>query len=250
MMKKLFIGCGILVLLILGVLGYAVYQVYPDAKEWQSRWTTAIAQLEVLDQSHPFEAAAQTELDNQRFVQVLDLRVELVEYLRGTLQDLESVGAEGEDGEELGVIETFKVFFRATREPPIVFSERLTTAGMGPTEFSWHTKVLWACLRRVDQGAGEPGLSELRGRFDEFETFYEKQRKHNDDLPVLSDLIGEVPQAVIAQASAILISDIQRVHDGLYAPELDHLYLMLPIQEIDDLGLVVEPGGGVDPADR
>jgi hypothetical protein len=256
-MKKLFIGCGILVVLILGVVGWAAYQVYPDATQGQEQMATAFAQLKELDQAHPFEADAQTQLDGPRFVQVLQIRVDQAKYLRGIVEDLGSLAEEFEDGEEPGWIESFSLLLRAMKqsflfmgEASTKFAERLATAQMGPSEFAWHTKVLWACLRRVDQGAGEPGLEDLRGRFDEFREFYKEQKDANDKLPVLDELIGDVPSSVIAQASVILATDVERVKDGLYAPQFDHLYLLLPAHELEDLELMVEPGGAEAPAGR
>jgi len=256
-MKKLFIGCGILVLLILGALGYVAYQVYPDASVGQERMVAALVQLKQLDQTHPFESEAQTQLDGQRFVQVLETRVNQTEYLRGLIDDLESLSDDVEDDEELGLIDSIKLFIRGAKrsfllmgEAAGVFAENPAELEMGPSEFAWHTKVIWACLRRVDQGAGEPGLEELRGRFEEFEEFYMKQRQSNDDMPVLDALIGDIPAAVIAQASVVLASDIERVRLGLFAPELDHLYLLMPVQQLEDLGVVVEPQDAGESAGR
>ncbi|MHC4844520.1 MAG: hypothetical protein ACYTCU_00010 [Planctomycetota bacterium] len=256
-MKKLFIGCGVLVVLILGVLGWAVYQVYPDASEGQELIAAAFTKLEELDQSYPFEAEPKTQLDGQRFVKVLEIRVDQATYLRGVVDDLGALAEQFEEGEEPGWIDSFKLIIRATRQSFLLmgeastkFAENLAAAQMGPKEFAWNTKVLWACLRRVDQGAGEPGLDDLRGRFDEFEVFYVEQRENNKDLPVLGELIGNVSPAAIAQASDLLASDIERVKDGLYAPQFDHLYLLLPAHQLEELEVVVEPGGTGDPAGR
>lgn len=243
MMKKLFIGCGILVLLFVGVLGYGAYQLYPDYEVLQERWTMAIGQFEQLERTYPFEAEAQSQLDSPRFADVLDMRVEMAEYLRETVRSLDAAFGEDETGEDLGMIESFRMLLRATREPPIVFADHLATAAMGPTEFSWYTRVLWACLRRVDQGAGEAELGDLRGTFEDFETFYAGQRQQNNELPPLNEVIGSIPAAVVAQASIVLASDVERVRDGLSSLEFDYLYLLLPIQEMKELGMLIEQEG-------
>src|SRR5262245_51910342 len=79
-MKKVFIGCGIVVLIALLAVGYLTYAVWPNASKFVQQWIAASDELNALAREYPFDPRAQTQLDPARFEQMLDVRVQLADY--------------------------------------------------------------------------------------------------------------------------------------------------------------------------
>ncbi len=238
-MKKLFIGCGIVVLLIVAVLGYITYQVYPQVKEWQSQWETAFTQLQALEREHPFDAQAQlaAPLDARRFEASLALRADLADRLTRVGETFKTVVGKDSEGESLGVVDLLREMFRTATPLLPDFQARLAEQQMSWPEFAFYTRLLWACLYRVDAGVGPPELASLRGAYEKLNQNYETLRADNNggkDLPPLEDVIGKFPPSLLNEASALLARELPLVEKGLQVTAVDHFY-MQPIARLEDL---------------
>ncbi len=257
-MRKVFIGCGAVVLVLLGVIGFIAWKLYPVAREWQMGWTAAIEQLNELDTRSPFDPAAQTQLDTRRFALVLDVRAGLNDYFEGVARDIESLNRDYEESDEVGLFDMVGGVFRAATPTLGEFAARLRAIDMGPTEFAFHTRVLWSALRRASTGVGGEALAPLRDSYDRFKAHYERMRREVAEMPPLDDVLADVPAGITAEAGLLLERDLQRALDGLRIVELDHLFLQ-PIRSIEDVSHVspapraprpVEPSAGGEPAPR
>ena len=234
-MKKVFLGCGIAVLLGLLGLGYVLYRIGPNVTRVHREWTAAIEQLNALDAQYPFDAKVQTQLDTARFELMLDVRIQLADYFTTFAANMEAMqAAQSEDGGP-GWIDSLKQFFDQLAPVLTEFASRLKSAGMSPREFAWHTRVLWAVLARVDENLAGPELEELRGRYDKFAASYEEARKNQPELVSLrDDLLANLPPEVVKSAEQVLAKDVGRVKRALAVTDVDHLY-MQPVQRIEDV---------------
>jgi len=237
-MKKLFIGCGIVVLLIVAALGYVTWQVYPQVREWQSQWEGAFTQLQALEQKYPFDAQAQAAapLDAPRFAASLDLRADLADNLTHAYDKLETIAGKDEQGEQLGFVDMIREMFRTAAPLMPDFQAQLSKQQMSWPEFAFYTRLLWACLYRVDAGVGPPELESLRGSYDKLNQNYDRLRQEHagQKLPPLADVIGKFPPQLLNEASALLAQNLQRVELGLAVTAVDHFY-MQPITRLEDL---------------
>lgn len=244
-MKKLLIGCGCLVLLLLGAGGWFVWQFVPAVTAIQDSMVSATTQLNELDQQHPFDEEAQVELDTQRFAQALDIRVGLKDDFARWEADLESI-----DDEDVGFgnfIETMTGAMTRFADMFELLPNALEGQGMGPTEFIFHSRVLWAALDSIGAGAGGPELDGLRGEYDTMVGAYGQIRQQNPELPpTFGELVGEVPPALVISARQVLAADALRVEAALAQPQMEVTLLGLPeimadaLQEFDVEGVSVE----------
>jgi hypothetical protein len=233
-MKKVFIGCGVVVLLGLIAIGYLAYRIAPDIQRLNKEWQAAIAVLESLDERFPFDPKAQTELDVARFDQMLDVRLGLGEYLKGLEQQVEELEqAEAEDRGP-GFVGTIKEVIGQLSPVLTQFATRLEAASMSWQEFAWHTRVLWGALARIDAGLGNPELDALRGEYKKFDAHYEAVRREQGELPPLKDLLADLPPEALVAAEQVLVRDVGRVHRALVLTEVDHLY-MQPIEGLEQI---------------
>ena len=240
-MKKLFIGCGIVVLLLLGGLMFLAYEFGPDIRALQTQAKAALASINALQTAHPFDAAAQSSLDAERFQVALDVRAQLADdlvQLGNAMEDLQRKEDSGES--DLGWRGMAHQMLGSVTGIMPRFAERLTTAQMSWPEFAWYTRVLWSVLYRVDIGVGEPGLEPLRGSYTTFKTKYDALRRDQKGLPELRDLLGEFPPAVLSAAAEVMGTDLQLVKQGLRVPEVEHLYMM-PVSTTEELSYVEVP---------
>ena len=72
-MKKLFIGCGIAVLLLLGGLGALVWSFWDDIQLLRTQADSAMQRIEAVEAAWPFSAEGLQQLDGERFVRVMPL---------------------------------------------------------------------------------------------------------------------------------------------------------------------------------
>jgi hypothetical protein len=240
-MKKLFIGCGIVVLLLLGGIMFLFWEFGSDIRALQAQAQAALASLNALDKAHPFDAAAQTSLDSERFLAALDIRAQLAEdlvQLGDNMQELQRKEDAGES--DIGWREMVHRMIGSVTGIMPKFAERLTAAQMSWPEFAWYTRVLWSVLYRVDIGVAEPGLEPLRNSYTNFKSKYDALRRDQKGLPELRDLLGEFPPAVLADAAAVMATDPQLVKQGLRVPEVEHLYMM-PVTTTEELSYVDVP---------
>lgn len=105
---------------------------------------------------------------------------------------------------------------------------------MGPTEFSWHTRVLWAALARVDAGVAGPELESLRGEYGRFREDYERQMRQQPEQLTLAEQVATVPPELVVHAGQVLAQDPERVLQGLAKTDFDYVYLQQP-ESIDTL---------------
>jgi hypothetical protein len=233
-MRKVLIGCGVLVLLAMGFIGYAGYRLWPSVSGWHKAWIEAVGELDALDERHPFDPDAQTALDAERFDLMLEVRVGLAGYFAEFKESLRSLEERGEADDERGWFDFSSSLFELMSPMLHEFAVRLEDAGMGPTEFAWHTRVLWAALARVDAGVAGPELEPLRGEYSRFREVYEQQAKGQEALLPLEDLVRSVPPDLLVQAAEVLARDPARVRQGLAITDFDYLYMQQP-KNIEDL---------------
>ena len=229
-MKKLFIGCGVLALLVLGALGYFAWQVWPMVEEFSQKFTVFGSEMVALEEAYPFEHDDPDHLDSERFAASLQVRDDMAARFSAMESELDAYGREQEEA-DVGILGLLDVVGGALQRFMPIFDDVTTIldgAQMGPSEFSHHTRVLWATLQAVDAGAAGPELEPLRGSFEEFRRRYgEMQRENSEDWPPFDELIGAFEPGVIATAKAVLAVDTQRVLDGLSDPFLEATYMRL-----------------------
>jgi hypothetical protein len=233
-MRKVLIGCGVLVLLALGFAGYVGYRLWPSFTALHQAWSDAMAELDALDERYPFDPAAQTELDTGRFDLMLDLRVRLTDYFADVDASIKDIQRQGEADDGPGALDRSSRMIAIMTPTVHEFAVRLEDARMGPTEFSWHTRVLWAALSRVDAGVAGPELEPLRGEFGRFREQYDQQARRQAQLRPLDEIVGSVPADLLVQAAEVLALDPERVQRGLAFTEFDFLYLQHP-GSVDEL---------------
>jgi hypothetical protein len=227
-MKKLFIGCGIVLLLLLCGVGYIVYQILPDVRDLQARMEAAAALLASLETSHPFDPLAQTQLDAPRFALALDVRAGLADDFAAMEDERQELMKRHDRDEDFGALDVVKGMVRTMAPMMERFASRLQQAQMSWPEFSWHTRLMWDCLLRLDAGVGPAELEPLRGAYADFLASYDRARKDLDlegELPPLPDLIGTFPTPLLNEASALLAQDLDRVQRGLRVRDFDHFFM-------------------------
>lgn len=245
-MKKLLIGCGVLVALLLCGVGFLAWRFWGDIRTLQQQAEASITRLNDLQAAHPFDPAAQAHLDTARFARALDLRAQLSDDLVRLGDEMEDLQRKEDAGEsDLGVLEVVSRTLKAVSGVLPGFADRLTAAEMSWPEFAWHTRVLWATLYRVSLGLGSPALEPLRDSWSELEAIYAQMAKDQKGLPPLRDLVGEFPPTILAEAEAVMATDLSRVRSGLRVLEIEHLYMM-PVSKADDLQYVSVPEEGAD----
>jgi hypothetical protein len=233
-MRKVLIGCGVLVLLALGFAGYVGYRLWPSVTALHQAWSDAMAELDALDERHPFDPAAQSELDAGRFDLMLDVRVHLADYFAEVDASLDDIKRKGEAEDGPGAIAQSSRMIEVMTPTVHEFAVRLEDARMGPTEFSRHTRVLWAALSRVDAGVAGPELEPLRGEFGRFRELYDQQARRQEQMRPLDEIVRSVPADQLVQAAEVLARDPERVQRGLAFTEFDFLYLQHP-GSVDEL---------------
>ena len=128
------------------------------------------------------------------------------------------------------------------------FARRLDEAQMSWPELSWHSRVLWSVLHRIDVGAAEPELAPLRGTWDKYSALYQQLARTKSGLRPMRDVIGDFPPAIVAEASALVAADIDRVSQGLGLLVVEHWFLT-PVDRLEDLQFSSEPDLRDEPAE-
>jgi len=248
-MKKLFIGCGIAVLLLLAGLGFLVWNFWGPIQAMRTKAEASLVALNDLQSSYPFDPQGLGHLDGERFARALDVRAALVGDFRTIEGELTELSRKADAGEaDVGLLDFLGHMLGAIADVLPAFSRRLEAAQMGWNEFAWHSRVLWAVLYRVDVGAGDAALEPLRGSYTRLRESYEELRKGQKGLRDLRDVIGEFPPAIVSEAEALVGKDLERVRAGLGLPEIEHLFLT-PVARLEDLQLApAMPQPGPPPA--
>lgn len=249
-MKKVLIGCGIVVLLGLLFFGYVAYRLWPNVINMQEQWAAASEELTALERDYPFDVQAQQDLDAARFGRMLDVRVELADYFTGVGERMEAMEqAHGAD-DGPGWIGTLQSFFDQIAPVLTEVTSRLRSAEMSPQEFAFHNRVLWAVLARVDDNLAGEELEELRGRYTRFEEVYEAMRKEQPQLLALKDLLAGLPPAAVKSAEQLMAADIPRVSRAIAVTDVDHLYLQPQrFKEVEPVEALPPPTRASSPPD-
>lgn len=232
-MKKLFIGCGIIVLVALGLLGYFGYQVWPDLMALKDANERFVQRLDDLDQQHAFDPDEPGPFDPERFAAVLDLRVDFRREFQERLGELERLE---QQEEKPGLLETVSASFQALREISETVPTYLEATGMGPTEFEYHVRLLWATLESVGAGLGGDELTPLRTRYADLREAMPGLRRDFKQLKPLDEIVGTFDTAVVATARDILSTDPPRVEEGIAQPFVEVVvYMGLSSLRVEDL---------------
>ena len=222
-MKKVLIGCGILVVLLLAALGVGVYLVAPGVMDMMRQWTEAAEEMKALDQQHPFDEAAEGAFDELRFASTLDARAGVIRGIRTREAAFEEVA----DGDELSIRETLTEGLGVAAPMLTDLADALAAAQMGPAEFVYHTRVLWAALQRVDAGLGPPELEPLRGIYENMAKQYEASTKFDPNAKPLAEVLGEVDRAITDSAMEVMASKVSTIEEALDEVGLEPMYLSL-----------------------
>ncbi|MCB9897607.1 MAG: hypothetical protein H6825_06370 [Planctomycetes bacterium] len=219
-MKKLFIGCLVLVALLVGGGAWVVYQVMPSVQEAFDRGQKVNAELVQLETEHPFEQPEA--LDPARFAAFLDLRVALgtdIEDVSRRMKDLH-------DSEDTGWLDMFKGFPLLMVEVYEAVPARLAAAQMGPTEFSWDSRLLYAALEVPGTG---PEARDFSEKYGEFKAAYKDIAKDNDQIPQdPRDLIGTFDPKIVTAAREVMAADASRTLAALADPGLEIMLMDMP----------------------
>ena len=249
-MKKVLIGCGVVVLLGLLFFGYVAYRLWPNVTNMQEQWAAAGDELTALERDYPFDVQAQQDLDPARFGRMLDVRVELADYFTGVGERMEAMEqAHGAD-DGPGWIGTLQGFFDQIAPVLTEVTTRLRSAEMSPQEFAFHNRVMWAVLARVDDNLAGEELEELRGRYKRFEELYETMRKDQPQLLALKDLLAGLPPAAVKSAEQLMAADLTRVSRAIAVTDVDHLYLQPQrFKEVEPVEALPPPTRASSPPD-
>lgn len=250
-MKKILLGCGVVVLLVLGVGGYFGYLIWPEAKGLLTTLDRVLAELEELDARHPYDPDAAS-LDPQRFLAMLAVREAVAAQLERVGHDIDAFARSSADDEGPGMLAVIQETLRALTTLADAFPPELARARMGQTEFAAHTRTLWSVLRRIDTST--LAIPPLRGLYADMKARYRLEVDRNfPDAPPLDELIGDVPHPVLETATALVEADAERVQRALRLTTFDPLFMSLPIGP-DDEGRIVffvdEPAADTEDAGR
>jgi hypothetical protein len=209
MKKWIFIGCGSVLLILVGGVGFIAWTFYGPVKDMYTQWEVEHPRFEALTTSYPFDPAAQEALDRARFGEHLDLRVALVDEFMAMQMDV----ARTVDDESLGFIERMRAPFVQFTSLPSMLAAEFEFKKMSPAEFAWYSRVLWASLRSLDKGVGGEALAPLRDRYSTLRQRYDEAAKDDNELPPLDEIIGtedDFPPGSIELAQGVLALDVDR----------------------------------------
>ena len=223
-MKKILLGCGLIVLLGLGFLGYVAWKISPEMKSVMQEAEQAARDMEELDRQYPFEPDLEA-LDPGRFDTYLGARVRT--NIDEWTASLEATGQELED-QDTGWIQALKAALGKLQTMPATVVPVLQETRMSGSEFNWNARLLWATLETIDAGMVGSGtrLGELRGLYPELRGAYNAERQ--SDAPELDELIGDFPPLLLEQARNALAEDVDRVRAGI-AKELEAEIVFLAV---------------------
>jgi hypothetical protein len=235
-MKKIFIGCGVIALLVLGILGFMVYQIGPVVMEAWDAAQVMGRQLEELEQEFPFDDESIVQLDKERFSSALNFRQDLAAKLDLLGVDLNEFGkiVESEDPSIFSWGDVLSDLWE--RVGPVMDSVpgMLRERRMSASELGWNSRVMWATLKLIDAGGADESMEPLLGQFDRFRRAYAELRRGDDnELPPLDDVIGEFDPEILLAAKSVFAEDPQRVLDGITDPVIEVTYLSTLTEPLD-----------------
>ena len=224
-MKKLLLGCGVLLALGLASMGYVVWQLWPDIQQTAADAEEFERRLMDLEEAYPFEPDEQTELDGSRFATSLDMRVVIGRNVSDWKDSLDAFGDTIEE-RDLGFIEEIRgLITRFTKMFEIIAP--LEDFSMSPSEFNYHTRVLWAALDTIDKGLGDdPAFDSLRSHYQTMKKQYNKNRAEGS--LEIEELIGQFDASVLSKARNILKTDPARVDQAVTHASAEAIFMTLP----------------------
>jgi len=241
MRKAFFIGCGFLLLLVVGGLAFVGYTFIPPVKALYEQFEVDQPRFSALEDSFPFDVEAESQLDVDRFTTHLELRVTLVDYARTLEEDIQR----SLNDDSIGFIEQLRVPFTRALGITTHVATTFEEAHMSLSEFAWYSRVLWATLRNLDKGAGGMALAPLRGRYSELRQRWEEATRDDEDAPTIDEIIGaeqDFPPAVMDTALALVAQDTDSVLAGLAFIEAEPFFMQAHGNDPESLQDVVFPG--------
>ncbi|MFT7463905.1 MAG: hypothetical protein ACI9EF_002253 [Pseudohongiellaceae bacterium] len=225
-MKKLLLGCGVLLALGLGSMTFVVWQLWPDIQQTVSSAEDFERRLTILEEDYPFDVKTEEPLNTERFAKSLDMRLVIVRNVDAWKTDIDAFG-EDIDAQDIGFMDTVRGYFSRFSEMFEIISP-LEDFSMSASEFNYHTRVLWAALDTIDAGAeSDPAFESLRGLYPTLLSQYKAQQKAEGSM-TLAQLIGEFDPAVLSDARGIMKTDPQRVIHGVTNANAETIFMGLP----------------------
>lgn len=223
-MKKILIGCGVLVLLLAGFVGYVLYQLWEPMKAFAETWEQSTFALMELEEQHPYDSETATEFNGPRFQAALDMRGDM----RARLRELnDSMMAIEKAGLSFDAITDGLDAFKLTAESVV---DEMSAAKMAPSELSHHMMCYWAAASSASAGGGDPAkLAPLIEEFHTFRKLYGEVRQRERDLVPLEDRLSEVTEPFVTGARDWLESS------GVFEPvEKEDLIAELVLLQLSD----------------
>jgi hypothetical protein len=239
-MKKLLIGCGVLFALGLGVLGILAWKLGPAIEEAMVEAGELHQRLETLEEDYPFDAEAQSELDTEHFSTCIDIHVGIKSNLDTWTAEMQSYEAKVEE-QDIGLLDQFKNSFSGLPRLYRLVVPVLEEHKLSLSEFSYHTRVLWATLALISAGVeSDPKLDSLRLLYSKLEADYEKVR--SEGSTPLEQLIGEFDPSDLKLARNILKLDPEKVERAILITNAELIFMSLVTGPASDEAGYPAPG--------
>lgn len=193
-MKKILIGCGVLLLLLAGGVGYLLYHLWEPTKALYETMEHSVLALEELNERFPYVAETVVEFDAERFETALGMRANL-------RVDFRQLATTMKDVDEAGVlpIEAITAGLEAIQQTFESVVDELAGAQMSPSEFSHHMLCYWAAAASASAGGGNAAeLAPLIEEYRSFRRLYAEAREENEELLPLEERLSEVPETLVA----------------------------------------------------
>lgn len=225
-MKKLLLGCGVLLALGLGSMGFVLWQLWPQLHQAFSEAEEFERRLLALEEQYAFDPQEQTELDPERFAASLDMRIVIGRNFDDWQADIDDFGDQVED-EDLGFVDKIGGYINRLSDMFQIITP-MEEAAMSASEFSYHTRVLWATLATVNAGMDDddPALERLRGHYPKMKTQYQEHQAEGSTP--LAQLIGEFEPSILNTARSILKTDPDRVDQAIAHASAEVMFMALP----------------------
>ena len=224
-MKKLLIGCGAVLLLCLGVMGVVMWQIWPAIESAAAEAEDYHQRLVDLEVNYPFDPLARTELDTVRFATSLDVHAEIKRHMDAWELDMVSYGRQVTE-QDIGSIDQAKEYIRRLTQLYRLFVPPLEEYKLSLSEFSYHTRVLWATLGTIGAGVvNDPELDSLRLLYDNLREAYDESRAEGS-IP-LEEVIGEFQPGELSRARNILKGDPEKVEQAILIMNAELIFMSM-----------------------
>lgn len=197
-MKKILIGCGVLVLLLGGFVGFILYQLWEPMVALGETWEQSIFALQELEERHPYDSETVTEFDAARFQVALDMRSDM----RNPLRELHEAMIAIDKATVSSKLEAMTRGLDAVRVTFEIVVDELSAERMAPSELSHHMMCYWAAASSASAGGGDPAaLAPLIEEYHTFRKLYAEVRDQGqNDLVPLEGRLSEVSEPFVTGA--------------------------------------------------